>query len=106
MARSRMARLFPTLPPSASSASAMTAPHERHADIAEGRGNRGVRLVDRDAHRAHARKSSKDGIRDPAGRGLDQTKTLAAEYLTHAIDHFVIRDRVHDLIRTGGRRKI
>src|SRR6202008_1189533 len=98
MARSRMARLFPTLPPSASSASAMTAPHERHADIAERRGNRGVRLVDRDAHRAHARKSSKDGIGDPAGGGFDQTKTLAAECLAHTIDHFVKRPGFHDLV--------
>src|SRR6202008_1639869 len=48
----------------------------------------------------------KGGIGDPAGGGFDQTKTLAAECLAHTIDHFFIRDGVHDLVRTGGRRKI
>src|SRR4029077_14596244 len=101
-----MARLFPTLPPSASSASAMTAPHERHADIAEGCRNGSVRLLGWGPCRAHARRSGEDRSRDPASGGLDEAVTLRAKRLARTIDHLVIRDRVHDLVRTGGSRKI
>src|SRR4029078_4343068 len=61
MARSRIARLFSTLPTSASSASGMAAPHKRDPDVAEGGRDRGVWLLYRGAHRAHPWESAKDG---------------------------------------------
>src|SRR6187399_2263788 len=89
MARSRIARLFPTLPPSASSASGMAAPHKRNPDVAEGGRDRGVWLVYRDAHRSHAWKSRKHGVGRSTGGSLDQAKALGAKRFAHAIDDLV-----------------
>src|SRR4029077_13065953 len=102
MARSRMARLFPTLPPSASSALAMTAPHQRHADIAESSGNRSMRLMNCDPHRAHARESFEYRVRHTSCGRLNQTEPLRGKCVARAIDDFVIRNGVHDLV--GARR--
>src|SRR5215831_9814943 len=109
MARSRIARLFPTLPPSASSASAgfsaMAAPHQRDADIVECRGDRRMRFVNRDPHRTHAWEIRKHRIGHPAGGGLDQTIAFTAECFAHAIDDLIVGDCVDDFVgaRRGGK---
>src|SRR5512140_2359982 len=99
MARSRMALLFPTLPPSASNASTMTTPHQRHADIVESGGNRSVRLVDCNSDRADRRKGREYGIGHPAGGGFDQAETLSAEGRTRAVDNLVVGNSIHDFVR-------
>src|SRR4249920_1250682 len=106
MARSRMARLFPTLPPSASSASGMAAPHKRHPDVAEGGRDRGVRLVYRDAHGSHAWKDSEHGIGGSARGSLDQAKALSTKCLAHAIDDLVVGDGIDDLVRARRGREV
>src|SRR5262245_53380493 len=106
MARSRMARLFPTLPPSASSASTMAAPHQRYADVVKFRSNRSMRLVDRDPHRADAMKSRKDGIGNAARGRLNQPIALSTEGFGDAFDDLVVRDGVDDFVGACSRRKI
>ena len=51
--------------------------HQGDADIAEGRGDRRVRLVDRHRDRLHAREGRQHRVGDPAGGGLDQPVTSA-----------------------------
>src|SRR5262245_6417577 len=94
-----MARLFPTLPPSASSASGMAAPHKRHPNVAEGGCDRGVRLVYRDAHGSHAGKSREHRFGGSAGGSLDQAKALGTKRFAHAIDDLVVGDGIDDLVR-------
>src|SRR5438105_2337917 len=101
-----MARLSPTFPPSASSASAMAAPHQRHAHVIEGGGDWSMRLVNTDPHRADTRKGGEDCVSDPAGSGLDQTVALCAKRFAHAIDCLVVGHGIQDLVRTSGGRKI
>src|SRR6476469_3962543 len=106
MARSRMALLFPTFPPRASSASTMATSHQRDTDIFERRGNRRVRFVDRDPHRAHARKIRQHGIGDAAGGRLDEAVSLAAEGFGRAIHDLVVGHRIDHLVRAGGGRQV
>src|SRR6478735_10567426 len=106
MARSRIARLFPTLPPSASSASGMAAPHKRNPDVAEGGRDRGVWLVYRDAHRSHAWKSRKHGVGRSTGGSLDQAKALGAKRFAHAIDDLVVGDGIDDFVRPRRGREV
>src|SRR5205823_3565409 len=67
MARSRVSRTFPTLPPSAISASAMTLAEDRDADVFEGSGDRGVRLMDDDADGRDLSEAVEHGVGDGAG---------------------------------------
>src|SRR4051812_44702221 len=98
MARSSVSLTSPTLPPSAISASAIAlsfalslalAP-DRDADIVEGRGDRGVRLVDRDADRRHLAETFEHRIGHRAGRGLDQPVTLGAEGFARHHHHLIV----------------
>ena len=100
-----MARLSPTLPPSASSASRhdLPAAHQRDADVAEGGGDRRVRLVDRHLDALHAREGGKHRVGDAAGGGLDQPESLRGEGLRRAFDHLVVGDGVDHLV--GARRR-
>src|ERR1700692_1539955 len=76
MAFWNVARTSPTLPPSAIRTSAMRRrlPRARqdHADVAENRGDRGMRLVNGDLDRADPRKRHKDGVGNGAGRALQR----------------------------------
>ena len=66
----------PTLPPSAISASAMTLAEDRDADVVEGGGDRGVRLVDGDADGGDLLETVEHRFGDGAGGGLHQPITL------------------------------
>src|SRR4029079_14150139 len=106
MARSRVSRTFPTLPPSAISASAMTLAKDRDADVFESGGDRGVRLVDGDADRRDLSEAVEHGIGDGARGGFDQAVALGAERLARGIDHLVVSDGVSELVGVGGMREI
>src|SRR5262245_64812198 len=106
MARSRIARLFPTLPPSASSASAMTAPHQRYTYVVKSRSNRSMRLVNSDPHRAREMKGGEHGVSNPTGRSFDQPKALCTERFGNTFDNLFIRNGVNDLVRTCCSQKI
>src|SRR5947207_12813850 len=101
-----MARLSPTFPPSASSASAMATPHQRHANVIEGSGDGSVWFVNSDSHRSDTRKSRENRVSDPAGGGLDQAIALRAKRFARAIDHLVVGNCIHNLVRTSGSGKI
>src|SRR5690242_3878009 len=99
-----MARLFPTLPPSARSASGMAGPHKRYPDVVESRCEWGVGLVYRDAHGSHAWKRREHSVGGTAGGSLNQAEALGAKRFAHAIDDFVVGDGIDDLIRARGGR--
>src|ERR1051326_7856807 len=86
MARSRVSRTCPTLPPSAISASAMALAEDRNADIFEGSGDRGVRFVNSDPDRRHLSETFEHGIGNSTGGGFNQAVTLGAERLARDID--------------------
>src|SRR5215210_7892412 len=81
----------PTLPPRASTASAifLIVPFadDRDADVLEGGGDRGVRLVDGDADGCDLLETAEHRLGDGAGRGLDQAITFGPERLARHIDH-------------------
>src|SRR5580692_7768768 len=87
IARSKVARTSPTLPPSAMNASAnVSAPAalwsralDDDADVVEGRGDRGMWLVHGDANAAHLRVVSQHRLGDGAGGGLDEAIAARAE---------------------------
>src|SRR5436190_8454973 len=106
MARSRVSRTFPTLPPSAISASAMTLTEDRDADVFESSGDRGVRLVDGDADGRDLSEAIEHGIGDGASGGFHQAVAFGAERLARRIDHLVVADGVGELVGAGGLREI
>src|SRR5260221_7842475 len=102
MARASVSRVSPTLPPSAISASgialALALAVDRDADVVEGRGDRRMRLVDRDADRGHLLKAAEQCIGDGAGRGLYQPVALGAKRLARDRHHLVVADRIGELV--------
>src|SRR5689334_16231357 len=106
MARSRVSRTFPTLPPSAISASAMALAEDRDADVVEGGCDRGVRLVNGDADGRDLSEAVEHGIGDSAGGGFYQAVALGAERLARGIDHLVVTDGVGELVGVGCLREI
>ena len=102
-ARVSVSRTSPTLPPSASSASVMTGARDGDADVREGRGDRGVRLVDRHPHRRHLGKAREDRVGDRAGGRFDQPIAPGAERLARDLDDLVVADRVGELVGTRRR---
>src|SRR6478672_1680403 len=99
MARSRINRLSPTLPPSASSASAMARPHQSHANVVERGGYRRKRLVNRYPHGTHEWKIGKECVGNAPGSGFDQTEALRTERVARRADDLVIGHGIHDLVR-------
>src|SRR5258708_20570531 len=88
-----VARTSPTLPPSAISTSAMRGlprAHQDHADIVKDRGDRRVRLVDGDLDRVDTREGRQNGIRDGAGRALEQLVIGILERRAPAPPHLAI----------------
>src|SRR5665213_3560887 len=105
MARSSVSRTRsspPTLPPSASTASGMTLAENGNADIVEGGGDRGMRLVDGDADRGDLVEGRQDRIGNGAGCGLDQTVALGAKRLGGDVHDLVVADRVGELVGARG----
>src|SRR3984957_15418676 len=117
-ARLKVARTSPTLPPSASSASVKTAARktstmlavarafDRHADVIEGGGDRGVRLVHGNANAGNLRTALKYRLGNGAGRGFDQPVTAGAKRLARGLRHHVVGDGVFQLVGARRDRKI
>src|SRR5215212_3747917 len=82
-ARSSVSLASPTLPPSASRASAMAAiragTHQSDANVRESRGDWGMRLVHRDLDCLHAGKACEDSVHHGTGSGFDQLVALGGK---------------------------
>src|SRR5688500_12487551 len=102
MARSSVARTFPTLPPSAISASAMTRALDRYADVLEGGGDWRVRLVHGHAHGGNLRKAREHGVSDGARCRFHQSIPAGAECLARDRHHLVVAHGVRKLVRVRG----
>src|ERR1700722_4445185 len=110
IAESKVARTSPTLPPSAMNPSAkVSAPAalwsralDDDADVVEGRGDRGMRLVHGDANAAHLRGGFQHRLGDGAGGGLDQAIAARAERFRRRLHHLVIGDGVLELVGVRG----
>src|ERR1700679_2049988 len=99
IAESKVARTSPILPPSAMNASAnVSAPAallvailaralDDDADVVEGRGDRGVRLVHGDADVAHLGVMLQHRLGDGAGARLDQPIAARAERFRRRLHH-------------------
>ena len=78
------------------------AAEDRNADIVEGGGDRGVRLVDGDADGGDLLETVEHGLGDGAGGGLHQAIALGAERLARDIDHLIVADGVGELVGARG----
>src|SRR3984957_11971333 len=106
MAASKVARTSPTLPPSAMNASAkVSAPatllvailpraFDDDADIVEGGGDRGVRLVHGDADAPHLGIMLQHRLGDRTGGGFHEPIAARAERLARRLRHQVVGDSV------------
>src|SRR6266545_2386457 len=106
IARASVSRASPRLPPSASSASAMARSRDGDADVVEGRRHRRVWLVHRHLHRRDLGEGVEHGVGDRAGGGLHQPVALRTEHAARHLDHLVVADRVHELVRVRGGREV
>src|SRR3984957_16923768 len=110
IARSKVARTSPILPPSAMNASAkVSAPAalrsralDDDTDVVEGGGDRGMRLVHGDANAAHLGIVLKHRLGDGAGGSLDQPIAARAERFRRRLHHLVIGDGVLELVAARG----
>src|SRR5579864_4322862 len=95
IARSKVARTSPILPPSAMNASAkisapaalLPRPLDDDADVVEGRGDRGMRLVHGDANAAHLGIALQHRLGDRAGGGFHEPITARAERVGRGLHH-------------------
>src|SRR5215211_892312 len=110
MARSSVSRTSPTLPPSASSASATVTiragTHQSDADIGEGRGDWSVRFMHRHLYRSHPRESGKDSVCHHAGGGFDQFTALRGKGAGRRFGKGGVGYRVGELVGARRVRKI
>src|SRR5580704_1565626 len=110
IAWSKVARTSPTLPPSAMNASAKaSAPAallpralDDDADVVEGGGDRGVRLVHGNANAADLGVALQHGLGDGAGGGFDQPIAARAECLRRRLHHLVVGDGVLEHVAARG----
>src|ERR1700730_6292335 len=110
IARSKVARTSPILPPSAMNASAkVSAPAalwsralDDDADVVEGGGDRGVRLVHGDANAVHLRVVLQHRLGAGGGARLDQPIAARAERFRRRLHHLVIGDGVLELVGVRG----
>src|ERR1700732_4724784 len=109
-ARSKVSRPGPTLPPSASSASAESAlmsdlafatTNQRHPDIGKDRGDRRMRLAHRHPYRGHACKPRQQSVRDRAGGRFDQPVALRREGAVRGLHDGRVGHRVDELVRAA-----
>src|SRR5262249_1475073 len=84
----------------------MTRARDGDADIGEGRRDRRMRLVHRHAHGRDPWEAFEDRIGHRTGGGLHQPVAALAEHAAGEIDHLVIADRVHELVRLRCRGKV
>src|SRR5262245_42985443 len=84
----------------------MTAPHQRYTYIVKSRSNRSMRFMNSDSYRTHGTKRGKHGIRHSTGRSLDQPIALCAKCFRNAVDDFVVRNGIDDLVGTCSSGKI
>src|SRR3954454_21666265 len=102
----KVARTSPTLPPSAIRASAIARLFPRagqhYADIVEDRGDRRVRLVDRNFYDADAGKRAQHGVRDRAGSALQQFVIDVLERRRRGAHHAGIGNGVHQAVGARG----
>src|ERR1700758_807670 len=113
MARSRVARTSPTLPPSAINASAkasamfaIAAAFDGDADIGESRRYRRVRLVHGNAYGAQRRKTLQQCLGARASGGFNQPVAPRAERLARRLHDHVVRNSIVQLVGTRGGGKI
>src|SRR5580698_4858939 len=116
-ARLKVLRTSPTLPPSAISAlakpeaagSTMLARAgalDGHTDVVERRGDRRMRLVNGDSHRAHVRAAVQQGFGDCASCRFDQPVAARAERFADRFHHHVVGYRVLELVTARSRSEI
>src|ERR1700741_4703998 len=116
IARSKVARTSPTLPPSAMNASAkVLAPAallpralDDDADVVEGGGDRSVRLVHGDANAPDLRVMVQHRLGAGAGGASHQPIAARAERVRRRLHHLVVGDGVleHVAARGFGKRDI
>src|SRR5262245_64292581 len=92
IARVSVSRAWPTLPPSARNASAMTRARDGDADVVEGCGDRRMRLVHRHLHRHDLGKRIEHGVSNRAGGGFNEPMALCAERAARHLDHLVVAE--------------
>src|SRR5262245_473156 len=97
-ARSSVALASPTLPPSASSASAMTPAGDGAARVPKNGRDRGVRLANRDAHRGDLGEFCQQRVGDGPAGGLDQAVVAPCEDGRGGIDDRAVIDRIGELV--------
>src|SRR5580700_5121184 len=110
MAASKVARTSPTLPPSAMNASAkvlalaaiLPRALDDDADVVEGRGDRGVRLVHGDANAADLGVVLQHSLGDGAGGGLDEAIAARAERFRRRLHHLVVGHGVLEHVGARG----
>src|SRR5262245_54979917 len=93
---SSVVRTSPTLPPSPSNASAMTAPCQNDAGVTENGGDGSVRFAHSGAHVIDLRKARENGVRHCAAGGFDQAIVTGREHFGRGIDNGAVGNGVSE----------